>query len=444
MQPYFVMSKKEIFRRYVLFVFSVFVNAVGISVITKALLGTSAISSVPFVLSLFTPLSMGLYTIIWNILFVLLEMTMMKRREIRERHFELISQIPIGMCLGIFIDIAMHGLWWLVPAGYWFQIVTLLIGCVVLGLGISLEVKASVSMVAGEYLVQVISRFVHKDFGYVKVFFDITMVIMAAALSFLFLHHLNGVREGTLISALLVGPISHWFYPHWRMFDHWLLCKPQQEIPEDSANNCPQVITITREYGSGGRLLGKALAETLGIKFYDKELISMVAQDSRKSEQYVKDNEQRLSSGTLFDLILQDYEAPLERSLSSYDALFVSQSRVIRTIARREPCVIVGRCADYILNDFPQSSLIKIFCYTNLSDAHERCMTAYNDKPDGLDEKIKEANRSRINHYQHYTGRKWGDPHYYDLMINTGTTSIKTACTLIAQLYEERSLTSAN
>ena len=102
------MNRKELFRRYTLFLCSVFVNAFSIAVITKALLGTSPISSVPYVLSLFTPGTMGQYTIIMNFGFILLEMVMMKRKEIYEKRFELLSQIPVTLCFGAFIDVSMH------------------------------------------------------------------------------------------------------------------------------------------------------------------------------------------------------------------------------------------------------------------------------------------------------------------------------------------------
>lgn len=432
------MTRKETLRRYLLFGIALFINSLGISIITKAMLGTSSISSVPFVLSLFTPFTMGIYTIVWNILFVFLERPMMTRREVKEHRIEYLSQVPVGICLGVFIDISMTILWWLNPQTYVTQIISLLVGCIVLGIGVSLEVKANVAMAAGEYFVQVISRYVHKEFGFVKVFFDIAMVATAVALSFIFMGHLAGVREGTVISALLVGPVSHFVYPQWRRFDKWLNCGINPAKEPAALTNQPMVITITREYGSGGRLLGKALADALGVKFYDKELISMVADDLRKSENFVASNEQRLPSSTLLDLILQDYEAPLERSLCSYDALFVSQSRVIRKLAQQEPCVIVGRCADFILSDFPQATQLRIFCYTDIGDASRRCVNAYNEPAANIEARIKEANRSRIAHYQHYTGRKWGDPHYYDLMVNTGTMTVDTACTLVAKLYREK------
>ena len=144
---------------------------------------------------------------------------------------------------------------------------------------------------AGEYLVQVIAKFVHKEFGFIKVCFDVSLVLIACVLSATFLSNIEGVREGTVIAALAVGPISHLLLPYWRIFDSWL--QPIQPYQASYTDNQPIIITIAREYGSGGHLLGKMLAERLNIKFYDKELISMVANDSHFSPKYIAENEQK-------------------------------------------------------------------------------------------------------------------------------------------------------
>ena len=224
------MSKKELYKRYFLFLCSIFINSFSIAVITKAALGTSPISSVPYVLSLFTPFTMGQYTIVMNLIFILLEMTMMSRLEIHEKRYELWAQVPITLCFGSFIDVSMHVLWWLEPTAYLSQIVTLLVGCVLLALGISIEVKANVAMVTGEYLVQVISRFVKREFGFVKVVFDVTLVTIACLLGLIFMSRIDGVREGTIVAALIVGPITRFFRPYCRVFDRWLLDK--REAPK--------------------------------------------------------------------------------------------------------------------------------------------------------------------------------------------------------------------
>lgn len=430
------MSKKELLRRYTLFLFSVWMNGFSIAVITKALLGTSPISSVPYVLSLFTPLSMGQVTILMNFLFILLELILMKREEIKEKRYEIMAQVPITLCFGMFIDVSMFALWWLAPAYYLSQIFWLLIGCFLLAVGVSLEVKADVAMVTGEYLVQIISKFLHREFGLIKVCFDVTLVLIACTLSICFLPSIEGVREGTVIAALIVGPISHFVYPYWHIFDHWLCVTLKKEMGTTESETYPIIITITREYGSGGRILGRMVAKALGIKYYDKEIISMAAEESRLPAKYIEENEQRVSSNYLFHIIMQDYEAPIERSLSSADAIFVSQSRVIRRIAREQSCVIIGRCSDYVLNDYPASSIIKVFCYTTLEKACQRCVDVYHMDPENIQTKVANTNRARINHYLHYTNHKWGDPHNYNLMINTASIPMETACNFITQLYK--------
>ncbi len=434
------MSKQELVKRYTLFLCSVFINAFSIALITKALLGTSPISSVPYVLSLFTPYTMGQYTIAMNLMFILLEMVMMKRNEIKEKRYELMSQVPITICFGLFIDVSMHILNWLNPTFYLAQLLTLLVGCFILGLGISLEVKANVAMVTGEYLVQIISKFLHREFGFIKVCFDVTLVLIACTLSLVFMHRLEGVREGTIIAALIVGPISYFIRPYWRIFDNWLGITKQAETIQGTITNekHPLVITIAREFGSGGRLLGQMIAKELDIKYYDKELISLVAKESNLPEKYITENEQVVSSNYLLHIILQDYEAPIEKSLTSADALFVSQSRIIRQIAHEQSCVIIGRCADYILKDFPKESVIKIFCYTDMESAYKRCTETYHIKSSEAKSEITRINRARISHYQHYTGQKWGDSHSYDLMVNTSSLTLSKACTLITEIYHKR------
>lgn len=204
---------KYTFRRYLLFVASLFINAFGIAFITKALLGTSPITSVTYVLSLFTPFTMGIWTILLNLLFVVLEPFLMTRKDLREDLRMYLLQIPISFCFGLFIDFSMFMLSWLEPSVYVMQVTVLLIGCIILALGIALEVKANAAMMAGEYFVKTITRRFHGEFGYVKLGFDITLLTIACILSLVFLSDIQGVREGTVVSALLVGPIVHFVNP---------------------------------------------------------------------------------------------------------------------------------------------------------------------------------------------------------------------------------------
>lgn len=422
-------------RRYILFAVSLFVNAMGIAFITKALLGTSPITSVTYVLSMFTPLTIGQWTIVLNLLFVLFELPFMKRKELKDDLRMFLLQIPISLCFGTFIDLSMNMLYWLEPVKYIDQIIYLLVGCVILAAGITLEVKANVAMMAGEYFVRVISQRFHGEFGYVKLCFDITLVCIACLFSICFMSGIYGVREGTVAAALLVGPIVHFISPYYRCFDKWI-----NDVKDKDAialrNIQHVIITIAREYGSGGHLLGEMLSKELGIKLYDKEFIHLVAEKSGINEQYIKKNEQSIPSFWLKCILGKNSEQSLERSLSSDDVLFVAESKIIQELAEKGPCIIVGRCADFVLRDYP--NLIKVFCYSDLKSACVRCVQEYGVSEEKAESEIKRINHNRIAHYEYYTGEKWGEPHHYNLMINTGSIDLSVACNLIKSIYKNR------
>lgn len=426
---------KYVSRRYILFAVSLFVNAMGIAFITKALLGTSPITSVTYVLSMFTPLTIGQWTIVLNLLFVLFELPFMTRKELKDDLRMFLLQIPISLCFGTFIDLSMNMLYWLEPVKYIDQIIYLLVGCVILAAGITLEVKANVAMMAGEYFVRVISQRFHGEFGYVKLCFDITLVCIACLFSICFMSGIYGVREGTVAAALLVGPIVHFISPYYRCFDKWI-----NDVKDKDAialrNIQHVIITIAREYGSGGHLLGEMLSKELGIKLYDKEFIHLVAEKSGINEQYIKKNEQSIPSFWLKCILGKNSEQSLERSLSSDDVLFVAESKIIQELAEKGPCIIVGRCADFVLRDYP--NLIKVFCYSDLRSACVRCVQEYGVSEEKAESEIKRINHNRIAHYEYYTGEKWGEPHHYNLMINTGSIDLSVVCNLIKSIYKNR------
>ena len=433
------MQNKYLFRRYLLFAIALFINAMGIAYITKAALGTSPITSVTYVASMFTPLTMGQWTIILNLLFVLLELPFMTRRQVREDLRMYVSQIVITFFFGLCIDLCMFIIQDLNPVVYISKIANLLIGCVILAVGIALEVKADVAMMAGEYFVRVLVKKFHKDFGYLKLAFDWSLAALAVILSLCFMGGIYGVREGTVIAALLVGPIVHFVTPYYRFLDNWITDKPSEAAqPVISTGMSYPVITIAREFGSGGHLLGEMLAKELGIKLYDKEFIHLAAEKSGIDEAYIRRNEQSIPSFWLKCILTDGNESSRQQSLSPDDVLFVAESNIIRELAAKEPCIIIGRCADYILQGSPR--LIKVFCYTDRESAYRRCTTEYGVPANKAKAEITRVNRNRVAHYEYYTGERWGDPHRYDLMLNTGSIGLEAACELVAGLYRSTAL----
>ena len=181
-----------------------FVNSLGVSLITKGNLGTSPISSIPYVLSLNFPFSLGNFTIVFSLLLIFLQFLLLGKN-FKAEH---LLQIPVSMAFGYFIDMSMILLGFVHPVSYISKVLGLLIGCLVLGVGVYMEVLADVVMLPGESFVRAVVFRIHSEFGFTKVCFDVSMAVIAAVLSFLLSGHLEGVREGTIVAAVLVGFIA--------------------------------------------------------------------------------------------------------------------------------------------------------------------------------------------------------------------------------------------
>lgn len=193
----------HLLRRYSCFLLGVVINSFGIALITLAALGTSPISSVPYVFSLrFTP-TLGQFTFGMNLLFILLQIVLLRR------NFQKIQllQIAVNILFSAIIDVSMNLLTPFAPQSYGTDLVWLLLGCAVLAFGIYLEVSPKVLMVPGEGLVQALSQVTGVEFGSVKVGFDVSLMTFSAVCSFFFFQGLQGVGLGTLLSAVLVGLI---------------------------------------------------------------------------------------------------------------------------------------------------------------------------------------------------------------------------------------------
>ena len=201
----------ETFKRYLVFLIGLFINALGVSFITKAALGTSPISSIPYTLSLgFSP-TLGQFTIVFSLLLIVLQLLILRRR------FQKIQllQIPVSILFGYFIDLTMVMLFFVEPQQYLSKMLSLLTGCIILGFGVYTEVLANVVMLPGEAFVKSVCTAFHTDFGITKVCFDAGMTICAGLISLLLFFTVNGVREGTVIAALIVGLIARFFGKKW-------------------------------------------------------------------------------------------------------------------------------------------------------------------------------------------------------------------------------------
>lgn len=198
-----------------------------------------------------------------------------------------------------------------------------------------------------------------------------------------------------------------------------------------------KVITIGREFGSGGREFGRLLAEKLGYEYYDKEIITEIAKKTSLSETYVKQIVEQ-TPHSLFPITTGNAFAYYGNNhLYNFQSIFREQTNVITEMAKKSDCVIVGRCADYILEDL---NPFKIFIYADEKSKIERCLKKV-DEPEKVNVKklkkqIKSIDKNRARYYSFYTGKKWGDKLNYDICINTSDIEIGEAVSVIEKLFE--------
>lgn len=194
----------------------------------------------------------------------------------------------------------------------------------------------------------------------------------------------------------------------------------EKEQTNNTYNGKHIVITISREYGSGGRFVGRLVAEKLGLPFYDKELISLSAKESGLSEEYVKMTDEKKKSASYTD--------------NNDDRLFIAEQKVIEKLAKSS-CVIVGRCADYILKD--NKDAIKIFLYSDSKSKEKRAIKYYGLNSKTALRKIDKINKERSKHYKFYTNREWKDFSNYDLSFNVDKYGVEKTAENIINIIEK-------
>ena len=409
----------EKLKRYLIFLVGLFVNSLGVSLITKANLGTSPISSIPYVLSLNFPFTLGNFTIFFSIFLIVLQLIIL-RKNFKLEH---ILQIPVSIIFGYFIDLTMILFSWVNPEAYIMKIVYLLIGCLILGVGVYMEVLADVVMLPGESFVRAIVLTWKTNFGTTKICFDVSMSVIAAVLSFIFAGRLAGVREGTVIAALLVGFIARLIgkklvFLKDMIFPESVSAENENEVKEQTAGTYGKnVIAIGRQFGSGGHDIGKILAEKLGYDFYDAEIIQMTAGTTGYTPEFVKKKEEIMTNSLLYDLVNQMYLNTDRQDEAPKDKIFEAECQVVRNLAKKGNCVIVGRCADYVLRN--SGNCLKVFFSAPLMSRIRRVAQRQNISEGEAKATVQKNEKLRADNYRYYTRRMWGAAGNFDLSLNT-------------------------
>lgn len=199
-----------------------------------------------------------------------------------------------------------------------------------------------------------------------------------------------------------------------------------------------RIITVGRQYGSGGREIGKKISDQLGIPFYDKELVEMAAKKSNISNEAVKEIDERATNSLLYSIVtgsfgMKGLNAPLFYEMPMNDKFFIAQSEVIKEVAHQGDCVIVGRCADYVLEHEENVDVLSLFLYASLDFRTLRVASDLNLTVHHAKDYIQKTDKQRRTYYDYYTSREWGKMSNYDLCINTEKIGIDKTAELVVR-----------
>lgn len=433
-------------KRLVVYLIGLYCMAIGVVFSAKSALGVSPVGALANVLyqialdaglaETYGMVNLGNCTILVYCLYILTELLIL-RRDFKAR---MLLQLVASFLFGWMVNLATGMMWFLpAPANYGIQMLYLLCSVPLVAVGVMLYLSPNILPTPGEGMSLAISSKTGLSVGSSKTVFDCSMVVISAATSLIYFHGLVGVREGTVICALLVGFVMKRMQ---KVCQKRLLHFVERESRVDRALQAAAagyltdttgkpkiIITIGREFGAGGYEIGKELAQRLGITFYDHQLNERAAEISGLSLTKVEELEHHMERELVYDFKHAPY-ALVNDGLSPEEKLFVAQSTVIHQIASSgESCVIMGRCADFLLYDDP--NCFRIFVHAKPEARIQRAMRQYNLSHEQAELQMKNTDASRSGHYKRYTGREYGRQEYYNLGLDSGMLGTDASVELI-------------
>ncbi|MCI8707601.1 MAG: cytidylate kinase-like family protein [Lachnospiraceae bacterium] len=197
-----------------------------------------------------------------------------------------------------------------------------------------------------------------------------------------------------------------------------------------------RIVTISREFGSGGHTIGNAVAEKLGITCYDRELLEKIAEETGFSHEFIESaaEDSTASHSLLFNMVV-NRSLQLRNEPTPADTVFFAQMEIIRKIAEKEECVIVGRCSDYILRE--RKDCLNVFIYADEKDREKRILQRYGENEKPVKKRIADKDSRRKTYYSHYTDRPWGIPQNYHICLNSSVLGKESCIDIICRIFRE-------
>lgn len=413
------MRIKSFIEKLIISVFGLFLMSLGISFAIRSHLGITPISCPPYVFShYFTSWTLGQLTVGMHITMVIAQVIILRKDFKKSQYF----QIVVSFLFGFLIDFSMFLTEGIQVNNYIVQIIFVLLGSLLVSIGIIFEVTPKLLYLAGDGLMITVAKVLKRPFGQIKIAFDVTLVIISVVSGLLLLNGVIGVREGTVISAILIGFIIGKLNPVIAPFITRYLERDTRNREVIQGYN---IVTIGRELGSGGREIGQKLAKKLGWEFIDKQFIKGAMEKSGLNSEFIEKKDQQMTTGEMLLRYISMDNIFNDENLSEDDRLFIAQSKIIKEAGEKGNCVIVGRCADVVLQDCP--NCYNIFISADIDFAKKRVAEEFHLTEDDAVEYIKKTNEQRRNHYNYYTGRNWGEASRYDMYIKSSKIGVDKA-----------------
>ncbi len=435
------MSKSEYIKRYFFFFLGLYIISMGIALSTKAGLGVTPVSSIPFTLSIATPLTLGNITIIIQLIYIACEIAIL-RKEFKPYN---LLQFLVVFVFGYFTDFSVWLIRGIVPGNYIAQWICCIAAMFVISFGIKMEVTAGVMMLPVDALMALISRKWKIDFGKVKVTFDSSQVVVAVVCSLILMHRIEGVREGTVAAAIFVGMIIKFYTKHLAGFYQAIgltpiAAKEAESAEEAVANATVRVITIARETGSGGHAIAKILAKHLQVPLYEKDLLGAAAEEHGVGlDEYLKKEENAVLRyfEQLNDEIYQPLIA-LEKQMDvaeSEGSVQETRKEMIQRVGSTESCVILGRLGNYFLKNHP--NCFHVFLHGDHDYRVEHYAKQFDISLAQAEKEVAENDEIRRKHYELVTGDPYGNYKSYHMSLDTSAIGDEEAAKLILEAAEK-------
>lgn len=418
-------------KRILVYLLGLYCMAIGVVFSSRSMLGVSPVGSLANVLcqigvDMHLPdfVNLGNCTTAVYFLYILVELLIL-RRDFRPN---MLLQLVASLLFGQLVNLASAMLSGLpTPTSYALQMVYLLCSIPLVAFGVMLYLSPNILPTPGEGMSLAISRKTGLSLGASKTVFDCSLVVASAIVSLAYFRGLVGVREGTVICALFVGFVMRqmqkkWQEPLLRFVERESRVERAVQAATggyriDTAGKPKIIIAIGREFGAGGYEIGQKLAQRLGITFYDQQLNQMAAEQSGLSLEKVEELEHHMEWELVYDFKAAAY-AMSNDGLSDEERLFVAQTAVIHQIAASdESCVIMGRCADYVLYRDP--NCFRIFIHAVPAARIDRTMAKYGLNREEAERLMRNTDLSRSQHYKHFTGRDYGKQEFYHLGLDS-------------------------